>query len=292
MVDIVTLGIIFLILMLVASFVVIVFTRKQKAIKVQVKELGNPKGTKIRKHYGFFDKKMNRWNLYPFLIWPLKDGIAPPFIPNKFIEDGVVKTVRGASDDPDDDMIVPIHPVVVGQAGARQMIQEVRDALIDRLSNGVDDVDVKVKVKKRDGTEYEVTRKVSAKFTDKDLADKLDKLITYDWVCQTFGIVPVEDVNVILASEKDAIATFNSTINDKVNSKQSFMKQNAMLLLFIMGMFVIFIGAAVEYDVINQHAPSATTTIPSVLGVNISTKGSTTTIIPPKNATPPPNFTT
>ena len=166
MVDIVTLGIIFLLLMIVASFIVVVFVRKQKAIKVQVKELGNPKGMKLKKHYGFFDKKMNRWNLYPFLIWPIKDGIAPPFIAGKFIEDGLVKTVRGASDNPDDDMIIPIHPVVIGQAGARQMIQEVRDALIDRLSKGVEDVDTKVKVKKRDGTEYEVIRKISAKFTD------------------------------------------------------------------------------------------------------------------------------
>ena len=43
-------------------------------------------------------------------------------------------------------------------------------------------------------------------------------------------------------------------INDRVADKQSFFKQHAELLLFIMGMFVIIVGGAIYFTQAGQGA--------------------------------------
>jgi hypothetical protein len=177
-------------------------------------------------------------------------------------------------------MLVPIHPPVIGQAGIQQFTKEVKDALIERLQKGIEETQ-KVTMKKRNGEEYQVDKEVKAHIADKDLADKLDKIITELWISETFGIVPVEDVNVILDQEKQGIADFNSNINDKVNNKSSLLKQHTVTLLFIMGMFVLIVGAAILWP---QHGATGAGSAAQAL---TSAVNATTHATAPPGAAPP-----
>ena len=92
-----------------------------------------------------------------------------------------------------------------------------------------------VMVKDEEENEY-------AELTDIAAAPSYEDFITPEWVMQNYGVVPVEDVNVMLAKQKDAIASFNSSVNDRIMSHSSWITRNSTMLMVIVLVFVIAKG--------------------------------------------------
>lgn len=65
-----------------------------------------------------------------------------------------------------------------------------------------------------------------------------EDFITPEWVMNNYGVVPVEDVNVMLAKQKDAIASFNSSVNDRIMSHSSWITRNSTTIMIVMLIFV------------------------------------------------------
>ena len=82
---------------------------------------------------------------------------------------------------------------------------------------------------------------------DKSPAPSYEDFITPQWVLNNFGIVPVEDVNVMLAKQKDAIASFNSSVNDRVMSHASWLTRNSASVMIIMLIFVVSLSTGILY---------------------------------------------
>jgi hypothetical protein len=72
-------------------------------------------------------------------------------------------------------------------------------------------------------------------------APSTEDFLTTEWVINNYGIVPVEDVNVMLAKTKDAIASFNSAVNDRIMSHASWITRNATTVMIIVLVFVLAI---------------------------------------------------
>lgn len=101
-----------------------------------------------------------------------------------------------------------------------------------------------------------------------------EDFITPEWVMQNYGVVPVEDVNVMLAKQKDAIASFNSSVNDRIMSHSSWITRNSTMLMVIVLVFVIAItngiliyqwSQAMNIAVAAAHGASAATKAVSIL---------------------------
>ena len=91
-----------------------------------------------------------------------------------------------------------------------------------------------VMVKDSEGNEY-------AELTDIIPAPSYEDFLTPEWVMQNYGVVPVEDVNVMLAKQKDAIASFNSSVNDRIMSHSSWITRNSTTIMIIVLVFVLAI---------------------------------------------------
>lgn len=91
-----------------------------------------------------------------------------------------------------------------------------------------------VMVKGADGVER-------PELTDIKPAASYEDFLTPEWVMNNYGVVPVEDVNVMLAKQKDAIASFNSAVNDRIMSHSSWITRNATTVMIIVLVFVLAI---------------------------------------------------
>ena len=76
--------------------------------------------------------------------------------------------------------------------------------------------------------------------------------ITPNWVRANFGVVPVEDVNPILISQKEFIAQFNSLVNDRVNARKSWLEKNMVVILLCLGIISLSIAFAIESYAVQQ----------------------------------------
>lgn len=72
-------------------------------------------------------------------------------------------------------------------------------------------------------------------------APAYEDFLTPEWVMENYGVIPVEDVNVMLATQKDAIASFNSQVNDRAMSHSSWITRNSTTIMIIMLIFVVVI---------------------------------------------------
>ena len=91
-----------------------------------------------------------------------------------------------------------------------------------------------VMVKDANGVEH-------ADLTDIKPAPSYEDFLTPEWVMNNYGVVPVEDVNVMLAKQKDAIASFNSSVNDRIMSHSSWITRNSTTIMIIVLVFVLAI---------------------------------------------------
>jgi hypothetical protein len=91
------------------------------------------------------------------------------------------------------------------------------------------------------------------------------------WVMQNIGVVPVDDVNLMLSTNKNAIASFNSKLHDRAMSKSSFWTRYAWLLPVVMLIMVSVIGTVIMWYSISQDTTSvgntATAAIQHIIGV-------------------------
>ena len=72
------------------------------------------------------------------------------------------------------------------------------------------------------------------------------------WVFQNLGVVPVEDVNVVLQSEKSSVASFNSKVNDRVLAKSTIWTKYPWLIPMAIMTFVVVIGSTIFFYNISQ----------------------------------------
>lgn len=75
------------------------------------------------------------------------------------------------------------------------------------------------------------------------LSAGIDRFFNEKWVSVNLGIVPVDDVNVMLRSQKEFIAEFNSKVNDRVLARQSWLERNMVLVsvvLVVVGLSIAF----------------------------------------------------
>lgn len=86
--------------------------------------------------------------------------------------------------------------------------------------------------------------KITIPAKDRELPSYIDFFNT-GWVMQTLGVVPVEDVNVVLSSQKSAVASFNSKVNERVLNKQGWFTRNVVLVQVILITMVFAIAFSI-----------------------------------------------
>lgn len=73
-----------------------------------------------------------------------------------------------------------------------------------------------------------------------------DSFFTAKWVVTNFGVTPVDDVNPILISQKEFIAQYNSTVNDRVNAKKSWLERNIVVVTLLVAIVGLSVAFAIE----------------------------------------------
>jgi hypothetical protein len=95
-----------------------------------------------------------------------------------------------------------------------------------------------------------------------------DRFFTTDWMMANFGIVPINDVNVILRTQKEYIAEFNSRVNDRVQSRKSWLERNWLVMTVAIAVISLAVGYAIESWATQQY-------ISGVIGKAVSNGGGT-----------------
>lgn len=158
---------------------------------------------------------------------------------------------------------------------------------------------VMVQVKNKDGTDGEHEKITETVLRNPDDLSKLllvnepegatainfGNFFSTDWVMQEMGVIPVEDVNTMLATVKSYIASYNSKLHDKAMSKMSFWARNPYLIYNIIMIFVIVIASSIVWYSVTQDAASvgntATSAIQHIMGL-VQKNTSTATLPAPK----------
>jgi hypothetical protein len=83
------------------------------------------------------------------------------------------------------------------------------------------------------------------KTNDANLKPGLANFFDTEFVMRTWGIVPIENSNVVLENQKSAVSSFNSKSNDFIRSKESWATRNQALVGFIMISFVFAVVASI-----------------------------------------------
>ncbi len=89
----------------------------------------------------------------------------------------------------------------------------------------------------------------------------LQDFFSPDWVFETLGVVPVEDGNLILRPDKDAISSFNSKVTDRQQSVMSLFGRYPWLIPMSIMTFVVIIGSVIFFYGVSQTVTSSTTQI-------------------------------
>lgn len=99
-------------------------------------------------------------------------------------------------------------------------------------------------------------------------------LINYfntNWVMQNMGIVPIEDVNLMLSVNKNAIASFNSKLHDRAMSKMGLWARYPWMIPMVILIFVVVISASILWYSISQDVSgvgnTATAAIQQIVGI-------------------------
>ena len=71
-------------------------------------------------------------------------------------------------------------------------------------------------------------------YQEYSLTDYVNIFFSTEWVMQNLGVIPVDDVNVVLKNNKEAVSSFNSKVADWKNNKQSWLAKNQVLIGFMM----------------------------------------------------------
>lgn len=143
-----------------------------------------------------------------------------------------------------------------------------------------------IKEKTKDGIQYDKRERVALKpIKDMRIIDSMKLIsepqdaisLTYasffntDWVMQNMGIIPVEDVNVMLSTQKDYISSFNSQLHSRAQSKMGIFGRYPWLLPMAIMTFVVAISASIIWYSVTQDVSSvsgtATSAIQHILGL-------------------------
>lgn len=105
-----------------------------------------------------------------------------------------------------------------------------------------------------DAAEITVTK---AAEKESAISAQLSKFFTPQWSMVNYGVVPIDDVNQLRASQKDFIAEFNSKVDDRANSRKSWLERN-ILLVWVISLSLVLV---VAYSIVIYTTSSAINTI-------------------------------
>jgi hypothetical protein len=257
--------------------------RRLLSKKMVVKNLQNPNNP-VERYYAIYDKNKDMLFLYSNLFKPFKNSIEPPFNLKAYMEDGIIKAVRGGTGNPEDRNITPVRSwPIVGKTGSREFSRELAGAVVNteqfialckpfRVGQEVEfidkhkgkDVNIRGQIV-RIGYEgivlaYDIpfttpegmatTKKVEMPLEEHSQIAKLRSIsdaetvarlhetpllnfFDENWVMTNFGVVPVDDVNAVLESEKSMVAQYNSNIDSRRMERMSWAARHGPELLII-----------------------------------------------------------
>lgn len=121
------------------------------------------------------------------------------------------------------------------------------------------------------------------------LQDYAELFFNPDWIMQTFGIVPVDDANLVLANAKTAVSSFNSKIIARADAKMSWAARNQVVIGFAIVAIILCVSLAIVYNVtatyvngLGAQTSSVLAKIEAQTGISVvaPTTTTTTTTIP------------
>lgn len=278
--------VLFLLLAVLGTVVALALNRKRKSkVLVVVRDLRNP-SKRPRRYYALDDKKSSGIKLYTNLFKPAHEKLVPRFDMNAYEFDRRIYAVVGVSGHAEDDTLVPIHVPLVSGASAYEFSEELAGAVQktheyydmvkelnlgsrvklgaiegDVASCGYEGVAIDYDTAQADGTlarqrifisDPEEIRKMQVLGRGNGPKPHLSDMFNAQWVVNNFGIVPIDSVMVPLISNKEAVAQFNSKLNDRARSHESWLYRNREFVVLLMGLFVIMIsGSVLWYGTVN-----------------------------------------
>lgn len=236
--------------------------------------------------------------MYANIFKPTKSEMTPPFDLGAFSYNRTIYAVRGVTGHPEDDNIVPIHIPLVGQGSAIAYSNEISSAVISALAHkqaveaadisvgdivdyrdsrwivssiGADGVELHGQIADGGGSGADIPKAFVADTSEyarfkpvSKCADRTPQALSAylgpDWVFRYLGLVPVQDANIILRSAKDAIATFNSAIQERQQSVMSMFARYPWLIPMALLSFVVVISASIIWYSVSQDAGSVAST--------------------------------
>lgn len=84
----------------------------------------------------------------------------------------------------------------------------------------------------------------------------LENFFSAQWVMHNFGIVPVDDVNAVLESEKSSVAQYNSAVESRRQERMSWAARHGPELLIITFFMVAVIGGILYMNAVNSNISS------------------------------------
>ncbi len=280
---------IILIVMIAAvfGFMMLGLSRKRNGYKLTIIKDFRNMSTPPKKYLALYNpQKDEHIKLYSNILSPIKSKIIPPFNLQSFAYTKNIYAYQGVSGHNYDDNIVPIHLPVIGLAAAQEYSQEMSNIIL----SVVDHYNIYEKMSLQEGMGVELDNKsykisqITARgvyLTGEGLKepleifdiDKISKLkiltkpkeskkiymndlVTAEFIAYNLGVVPTEDVNIMLSNAKDAISSFNSKIATKQNSVMSLFGKYPWLIPMVILMLAAGISSAVMYTGSAQAASS------------------------------------
>ena len=265
-------GLIILMMAIIGTIFIFVLNRKRKAkVLVVLKDWRNP-SRKPQKYYAINSPGSIGFRLYTSLLAMKPTKVTPRFDMAAYTFDQRIYAYQGVTGHPGDDTIVPIRFPDVSQITAKETAKDWNVAVANTLDFYEKakkyTIGSEVKVNENKGIIYDVGYEgitIDFNMTDannkpyiqretlsdwskinqirilsrgKGKSAQMSDLFNYKWLMNNFGIMSVQDVNVALGANKEAVAQFNTTIDIKATAKQTWLNRNAILMM-VAGMFLV-----------------------------------------------------
>lgn len=267
------------------GFMMLGYSRKKNGYKLTIIKDFRNMSVAPKKYLAIYNpQKDEHIKLYSNIFSPIKSKIIPPFNLQSFSYTKNIYAYQGVSGHSYDDNIVPIHLPVIGLAAAQEYSQEMSNVIL----SVIDHFHIYEKMSLQEGMDVELNNKsynisrITARgiyleaeglkepieLFDIDQISKLkvlskpkeskriymNDLVNAEFIAYNLGVVPTEDVNIMLSNAKDAISSFNSKIASKQNSVMSMFGKYPYLVPMILMFLVVGITAAIMYSAAGQAA--------------------------------------
>jgi hypothetical protein len=218
------------------GFFIFILIRGKSGYKIRVKaDIRNP-SRKPYNRLAFFDKNDKVVKFYKSILHPTASKTQSYFDPDAFSRNRIIDGYVGVSGKEDDDNFVPIGDTLVSGAMANSYSQKLCDKIVAEL------------------------QKITT--ISKETNDAIVKTFDKAFVMNTFGIVEVKDVNLILQHQKIQVADLHSRTNEFKLKHLSWFNRNQVLVGFLMMCFVVTICGVIFWQETAKLVTTQATTTP------------------------------